>query len=149
MGITDKKNMAYSLLAGCFNAFTSLFPLLGFLSGTLSVISSSKSILETKYDFKEFHCINVLSKHFPRLNLLSAHDELFFNFVIAKVQELPWLFLFCFTILRQWWNMSIPKSSTLTEISLDPFPAHKGPKWHGNQRQKSLLHCPTIELVLS
>ena len=63
-------SMTYSLLTGCLNAFTNFFSQLGYLSGSFSVGSSLISKLDRKYDSKESHCINVLSKPFPRLNHL-------------------------------------------------------------------------------
>ena len=82
IGVTDWTNMAYSLLTGCLNAFTNLFSLLDFSSGSFSVGSSFKLKLDIKYDFKGYHWINVFSKHFLRL-----------NFVIVKVHKLPQLVL--------------------------------------------------------
>ena len=70
IGITDWTNMAYNLLTGCLNAFTNLFFLLGFSSGLFSIKSSSKSKLDRKYDSKESHNINALTKDFSRLNHL-------------------------------------------------------------------------------
>ena len=63
--------MEHSWLTGCLNAFTNLFSLLAFSSVSFPVGSSCKSKLDKKYDFKESYCINVLSKHFPRLNRLA------------------------------------------------------------------------------
>ena len=62
--------MAYSLLPICLNVFTNLLSVLGFSSVLFSVGSSLKSKLDRKYDCKESHCINVLSKHFARFNQL-------------------------------------------------------------------------------
>ena len=55
IGVTDWTNMTYSLLTGYLNAFTNLFSLLGFSSGSFSVGLSSKLKLDIKYDFKGYH----------------------------------------------------------------------------------------------
>ena len=47
--------------------------------------------IRQKYDTKESHCINVLSKHFPRLNHIV--ETWLTNFVIGKVHDLSIEFL--------------------------------------------------------
>ena len=85
-GITDWKNIAYSLLTGCFNAFTNLVSLPGFSSGLCLVGSSFKSKLDKKYDSKESHCSNILSKRVSRRKHFV--ETSFSDFVIVKVHEL-------------------------------------------------------------
>ena len=70
IGSTDWTNMTYSLLTGCLTALTNLFTLLVFSSGSFSIGSLSKSKLDRKYNSKESHCINVLSKRFSVFNHL-------------------------------------------------------------------------------
>ena len=47
--------MAYGLLTDCLNAFTSLFSLQGFLSGSFSVGSLSNLKLDRRYDSTSLH----------------------------------------------------------------------------------------------
>ena len=82
--IIDRRSMTYSLLTGHLYAYTNLFSLLGFSSGSFSVWSSSKSKLDIKYDFKEFHCISVMSKHFPPCRYMIDYLP---NFVVLKVMN--------------------------------------------------------------
>ena len=89
--------MAYSLLTDCMNAFSNHFFLLCFSSGTFSVGLSSKSKLDRKYDSKESHCINALSKHFPRLNHLVETLITFQASLMLKfMNSLNWSFRFAF-----------------------------------------------------
>ena len=129
--ITDWTNMAYSLLTGCLNAFTNLFSQVGFSSGSFSVWSSSKSKLDRTYGLNESQCINVVSKHFPRLShLVETWLTTFLTLLFLKfINSLSWFF--CFALLQKWPRTptSITKSSTFTESSLTPFPAHKRAKW--------------------
>ena len=91
--------MAYSLLTDCWNAFTNLFSLIGFSTGLFSVMSSSKSKLDKKYDSKlhqvQFHkySLEIFSKTQQR-----CRDIIFYfsKFVIVKIHELPQLVIsFC------------------------------------------------------
>ena len=88
IGITD---MVYRSLTSCFNAFTNLFSQIGLSPGFL-LGSSTKSKLDTKYDFKETTISVFFSKHFPRLNHILETIDYFPNFFIVKVHELLQLF---------------------------------------------------------
>ena len=139
-GITDWTNIEYRSLTDYLNVFTNLFSLLGFPSVSFSVGSLSKLKLDRKNDFKESHCIKILSKYFSRLNrLVETWLVVFLNSLLLKfMNSLSWFFRFAH--LRKWQYMPITKSSTFTESSLTPFPALKCAKWQGKPMSKFFGH---------
>ena len=85
-------NMVYSLLTGYLNVFTNLFSLLDFSSGCFQKGHHPKS------HSKESHCIiNVLSKHFPRLDHLVETWLITFliSLLLKFINSLSCFFSFC------------------------------------------------------
>ena len=137
--ITDWTNIGYSLLIGYLNAFTNHFSLLGFSSGSFPAGSSSKLKLDRKYDCQESHCIKVLTKHFSTPNrLVETWLIAFLTLPLLKFIN-SFNCFFHFAHLRKWQYMPITKS-TLTQSSLNPFPALKCAKWQGQPTSKIFGH---------
>ena len=108
--------MVYRSLTSCFNAFTNLFSQIGLSPGLFLVGSSTKSKLDTKYDFKET-TISVFS-----LNIFQDLTT-FYRQLITFLTFLSLKFMNSFSCFLH--SCKIMKSSTFTESFLALFPACK------------------------